>query len=275
MNAALDSGEVRSLHLDVSRVPTSRPLTWVYRGWQDMRRNWAASLGYGALVVALGWTLLVFCGTHPYYVAAAISGFLLVAPVMSAGVTEMSRRYSAGQRASFDDSLDGFARNYPALLAFGAILAGCAIVWFAISAVMLGTVFHVAAPDMQETLYRGFIDTMNRSQVVAYVAVGGILAGVVFVLSVVSVPLIIDQHATAGQAMRTSGVHQHSRHVCVERADSGVDHHRLCTAALRFVDHCPAVGTCDVACLSGHDPVGRNWFDATARTCGSAACTGP
>ncbi len=204
MNAALDSGDVRNLHLDVSRVPTSRPLTWVYRGWQDMRRNWAASLGYGALIVALGWTLLVFCGTHPYYVAAAISGFLLVAPVMSAGVTEMSRRYSAGQRASFDDSLDGFARNYPALLAFGAILAGCAIVWFAISAVMLGTVFHVAAPDMQETLYRGFIDTMNRSQVVAYVAVGGILAGVVFVLSVVSVPLIIDQHATAGQAMRTS-----------------------------------------------------------------------
>jgi uncharacterized membrane protein len=116
----------------------------------------------------------------------------------------MSRRYSAGQRASFDDSLDGFARNCAALLAFGAILAGCAIVWFAISAVMLGTVFHIAAPDMQETLYRGFIDTMNRSQVVAYVAVGGILAGVVFVLSVVSVPLIIDQHATAGQAMRTS-----------------------------------------------------------------------
>jgi uncharacterized membrane protein len=69
---------------------------------------------------------------------------------------------------------------------------------------MLSTVFHIAAPDMQETLYRGFVDSMNRSQVVAYVAVGGILAGVVFVLSVVSVPLIIDQHATAGQAMRTS-----------------------------------------------------------------------
>src|SRR5450631_1186124 len=142
MTATLVSGGVRNLHVDVVRVSFGRPLTWLSRGWQDMRRNWGASLGYGALIVALGWTVLMFCGTHPYYVAAAISGFLLVAPVMSAGFTEMSRRYSSGQRATFDDSLDGFARNYSALFWFGAILALCALVWFAVSAVMLGTVFH-------------------------------------------------------------------------------------------------------------------------------------
>jgi uncharacterized membrane protein len=204
MNATLASGEVRTLHLAVSRVPFGRPLTWLNRGWMDMRRNWGASLGYGALTVAFGWTLLVFCGTHPYYVAAAISGFLLVAPVMSAGFAEMSRRYSSGQSANFDESLEGFARNPHALLWFGAILAVCAIVWFAASMVMLSNVFHIAAPDMQETLYRGFIDSMNRSQVEAYVAVGGVLAALVFVLSVVTVPLIIDQQAGAGQAMRAS-----------------------------------------------------------------------
>jgi uncharacterized membrane protein len=204
MNATLASGDVRNLHLGVSRVPFGRPLAWLYRGWQDTRRNWIASLGYGALIVAFGWTLLIFCGTHPYYVAAAISGFLLVAPVMSAGFAEMSRRYASGLQASFDDSMGGFARNRRALFWFGGILAICAIVWFAVSAVMLNTVFHIAAPDMEETLYRGFIDTLNRSQVEAYFAVGGSLAAVVFVLSVVTVPLIIDQHATAGQAMWAS-----------------------------------------------------------------------
>jgi uncharacterized membrane protein len=204
MTATLVSAEVRNLHVDVVRVSFGRPLTWLGRGWQDMRRNWGASLGYGALIVALGWTVLMFCGTHPYYVAAAISGFLLVAPVMSAGFSELSRRYSSGQRATFDDSLDGFARNYGALLWFGGILALCALVWFAVSAVMLGTVFHIAAPNIQETLYRGFIDSMNRSQLTAYFAVGGVLAALVFILSVVTVPLIIDQGATAGQAVRAS-----------------------------------------------------------------------
>ena len=202
MNATLVSGEVRNLHLEVVRVPVFRPLTWLHDGWLDMRTS--ASLGYGALIVAMGWTLLVFCGTHPYFIAAAISGFLLVGPVMSAGLCEISRRYSAGESATFDESLEGFARNRHALFEFGGILAACAVVWFAISALMLGTVFHIAAPDIRETLYQGFFAATNRPQVLAYIAVGGLLAAGVFAVSVVAIPLIIDRHATAGQAMRAS-----------------------------------------------------------------------
>lgn len=204
MGTTLVSGHDRVLHLEILHVPLFRPLLWVGRGWRDMRRHWAASLGYGALMVALGWTLLVFCATHPYFVAAAISGFLLVGPAMSAGLCEMSRRYSLGQPASFDDSLEGFVRNAPALVEFGAILAVCALLWFALSAVLLGSVFHIPAPSVSETMYRGFIDSANRSQVMGYVAVGGILAAGVFAISVVAIPLMIDRHATAGQAMLAS-----------------------------------------------------------------------
>lgn len=204
MAVTILSGEVPNLHLDVAHVSPARPLVWLYRGWLDMRRHWGASLGYGGLIVAVGWTLLIFCGTHPYYIAAAISGFLLVGPVMSAGLCEMSRRYSSGQAASFDESLDGFARNRVALSAFGAILALCALVWFAISAVMLDTVFHIAAPSLSETMYRGFIESTNRAQIEAYVIVGGLLATAVFSLSVVAIPLMIDRHSTAGQGMRAS-----------------------------------------------------------------------
>ena len=204
MGTTLVSGEDQVLHLDVIRVPVYRPLVWLRDGWRDMRRHWGASLGYGALIVALGWTLLVFCGTHPYFVAAAISGFLLVGPLMSAGLCEMSRRYSLGLPADFDHSLDGFARNATALFEFGVILAICAAVWFGVSALLLGTVFHIAAPDIRETLYRGFLDSTNRSQVLAYIVIGGLLATAVFSVSVVAIPLIIDRHASAAQAMRAS-----------------------------------------------------------------------
>jgi uncharacterized membrane protein len=204
MGSTLVSGEEQIVHLEIVRVPVYRPLIWLRDGWLDLRKHWGASLGYGALIVALGWTLLVFCGTHPYFIAAAISGFLLVGPLMSAGLCEMSRRYSQGQSANFDDSLEGFGRNATSLFEFGAILAVCAVVWFGISALLLGTVFHIAAPDMRETLYRGFLDSTNRSQVLAYVAIGGVLAAAVFAVSVVAIPLIIDRHASAGQAMRAS-----------------------------------------------------------------------
>ena len=202
MGTTLVSGQDQILHLEVMRIPINRPFAWLRDGWLDMRTG--SSLGYGALIVAMGWTLLVFCGTHPYFIAAAISGFLLVGPLMSAGLCEMSRRYSLGQSANFDNSLDGFKRNAPALFEFGVILAICAAVWFGISALLLGTVFHIGAPDISETLYRGFLDSTNRSQVLAYIVVGGVLATTVFAVSVVAIPLIIDRHATAGQAMRAS-----------------------------------------------------------------------
>ncbi len=204
MNSTPVTGQDRTLNTECSQVPIYAPFLWLRSGWRDVRRNWGASLGYGALILAFGWTLLVFCGTHPYFIAAAISGFLLVAPLMSAGLCEMSRRYSLGYAASFDDSLEGFARNAPALMEFGVILAICAAGWFLISALLLGQVFHVAAPDMSETLYRGFLDSTNRSQVLAYICVGGMLAAAVFMVSAVTIPMMVDQRASVGRAMRTS-----------------------------------------------------------------------
>jgi uncharacterized membrane protein len=204
MGSSVASNEHEILHLNIMHVPIFRPLRWLRLGWADLRRSWGGSLGYGALILAFGWTLLIFCATHPYLVAAAITGFLLVGPLMSAGLCEISRRYSLGLSASFDDSLEGFARNRVALFEFGAILAGCAAVWFVVSAVLLGSVFDIAAPDIRETLYRGFLDSANRSQVLAYIAVGGVLAASVFAVSVVAIPLIVDRHASAGQAMWAS-----------------------------------------------------------------------
>src|ERR1700716_3556265 len=99
MGTTLVGGQDQPLHLEVMRVPVSRPFRWLRDGWLDMRTG--ASLGYGALIVGVGWTILVFCGTHPYFIAAAISGFLLVGPVMSAGLCERSRGYSQGKSGQF------------------------------------------------------------------------------------------------------------------------------------------------------------------------------
>jgi uncharacterized membrane protein len=204
MDSTLVTGQHRTLNSEATQVPLYAPFLWLRNGWRDVRRNWGASLGCGALILGLGWTLLILCGTHPYYIAAAISGFLLVGPLMSAGFCEMSRRYSLGLSASFEDSLEGFVRNAPALMKFGVILAICAAGWFLISALLLSAVFHVAAPDMSETLYRGFLDATNRSQVLGYICVGGLLATAVFTVSVVTIPMIVDQGASVGQAMRAS-----------------------------------------------------------------------
>ena len=58
MGTTLVSGQDRTLHVEILHVSMLKPFIWLGRGFRDMRRHWGASLGYGALTVALGWTLL-------------------------------------------------------------------------------------------------------------------------------------------------------------------------------------------------------------------------
>jgi len=45
---------------------------------------------------------------------------------------------------------------------------------------------------------------VSSAQILGFVICGGVLAAIVFALSVVAVPLIIDRHASATEAMRAS-----------------------------------------------------------------------
>jgi len=72
------------------------------------------------------------------------------------------------------------------------------------SEVLLRTVLHAPGIDFSQSYWRGFLILSTRSELRFYVAIGGFLAAIIFALSAVSVPLIIDRHAGARDAMLTS-----------------------------------------------------------------------
>lgn len=189
------------LHVEIRRVSAMRGIVWLQRGWDDVKHMKAASLGHGALITALGAILLMLGSSHPYLVAAAVSGYLLVGPIMTTGLCELSRRRANGEKIGFDESLYGMARNPEGLAYFGVVLAIIAAVWFVLSGVVLQSVMHTSVPSWGDALWGSMSDVVSRPQVLAYIGSGAILAAVVFTLSVVSVPLIIDRHASALDAM--------------------------------------------------------------------------
>lgn len=191
-------------HVEIRRVPLLQSLEWLRKGWDDLTHIRAASLAHGAMITILGAVLLMLGSSHPYLVAAAISGYLLVGPIMTTGLCELSRRRAAHESASFDESLQGMTRNPEALFHFGLVLAAAAVVWFVLSVVILQSVLHASAPSLGEALWGGVSDVAGRSQLIAYVGSGAVLAAVVFTLSAVAVPLIIDRHASASDAMWSS-----------------------------------------------------------------------
>ena len=204
MSTPLSLGKRPFLHVDVRSVPALQSVVWLRRGWEDLRQMERASLAHGVIISIIGAVLLMLGGTHPYLVAAAVTGYLLVGPIMTTGVCELSRRRAAREPRGFDESLEAVTRNPDALMHFGGILAVIAIIWFIASTVLLQSVLGIRVPSLSVALWGGAGDFASTREVIAYFSSGAIFAITVFVLSVVSVPLIIDRHATASEAMWAS-----------------------------------------------------------------------
>ncbi len=203
MQSATNSSDDSSTALHVLSVPLTRPFIWLRQGWDDLRHNPSASLAYGFLVSAMGAVILAFW-SHPYFVAASVSGFLLVGPLFTTGLCELSRLRANGEETGFDASLSALGRNREALMRFSAGLVIIGAGWFAASTLMFYLTFGSAGPPIASTIWGSLLDLVSRTQLISYLAVGGILAGIVFARSVVSVPLIIDRQTDAATAVKTS-----------------------------------------------------------------------
>ena len=191
------------LRVEIRQVPARQALVWLDRGWDDLVKIGTPGLGYGVLIAILGAVLLILGSSHVYLTAAAVSGYLLVGPIMTTGLCELARRREAHEPIGFDESLQALSRNPDGLVQFGATLALMALLWFVLSAILLESVLNTSVPSLAVALWGGS-NVVNVSELLGYVVCGAVLAAIVFAVSVVAVPLIIDRHAAAGDAVRAS-----------------------------------------------------------------------
>jgi len=204
MMTAVAQGSQHGPSIHVHHVAWSRPFAWLALGWRDVWLHPAASLQHGVLIAAFWLLLLVVAGTHPYAIAALISGFMLIGPVLASGLCELSRRQQTGESLTFGASVEGISANSGSLMRFSAVLATLTVLWFVGSVILLDVVLQRPEPSLGDIQYSGFLSAWNTSELVDYLAIGGALALVVLALSVVAVPLMLDRRTGAAEAIRTS-----------------------------------------------------------------------
>jgi uncharacterized membrane protein len=188
----------------VRRIGLTAPLGWLTKGWQDLWRQPAASLFYGLAIAVTGAVILSVTASLAYLFAAAVTGFLLVAPMLAAGLYELSRRYLAGEPATLTDSMLAWKRNPSALVSFGllSILAGTA--WQVVSVVIVALFYKGTALQPMAMMIEVLVNPQHYLMFVIYMGAGGLLAAVVFALSVVSMPMLVDRRCELLCALTTS-----------------------------------------------------------------------
>ncbi len=194
-------------HFDLPHIRSigiERPIQWLRVGWSDMRENLGASLPYGLILAVLGYLILYYAADKPYLFMAAISGFMLIGPIAAAGLYEISRQHEKGEKSSFAGSLRGLAANADGLAMFGAFLAIALIGWERISAILFALFYRGEVSNVANFVSGVLTSGSDLYFVLAYVLVGAVLALVVFCLTAIAIPMVMDRECDTVTAAMTS-----------------------------------------------------------------------
>jgi len=179
------------------------PFRWLARGTHDFLRAPAIGLFFGGSFVAMGWALLAVFKTAPAYVLGLSAGFLLVGPFLCMGLYHASDQLERGERPRLIDAAMAWRRKLDTLAIFGVVLLVLEMLWARASLVIFALTFEGTMPDFAGSL-RSLVDPRNLDFILAWTALGGVFATIIFSVSVVSIPMILDRRTDAITAGLTS-----------------------------------------------------------------------
>ncbi len=171
-------------------------------GWGDFRRAPRFGLFFSAVYV-LGGFLMVWLGAgHVAWVLATSLGFPLLAPFAAAGLYEVSRRMETGEPLTWEGVLGVVWRERTRQLPWAGAIIVIYFLFYTFLAHMLFAMFMGLAPLTNvSTSWEAFLTPHGLSMIAVQLGVGGLLAFLLYALTVVSLPLLLDREVDFVSAM--------------------------------------------------------------------------
>ena len=191
----------------VRRITTAEIVEAVRRGLDDFRAVPTHYLLYG-LVYAVAGLILVraaFDAALLPLMFPLVAGFALIAPTLSVGLFELSRRREQGQETRWWHIL-GVRRHAAVgpILVLDALLAVWFVLWLATAAQLYAAIIG-PAPSTLGAFLAGILTTAQGwTLILVGNAVGFVFALVAFAVSAVSFPLLVDTDLGLRGAVATS-----------------------------------------------------------------------
>lgn len=187
----------------IREIGAGAPLRWLARGLDDLKSCPIPSLFYGFCFAGMG-LLITLVFQHAYaYTSALTSGFLLLGPFLAMGLYEISRRHEHGEHCALAPTLTVWRRNAGNIGVFAVVLGVIFLVWARASLVVFALFYTNEMPNLSGFLTQ-ILAMENLEFLMVYFGVGLIFATIVFAVSVVSIPMMLDRNQDAITAMLAS-----------------------------------------------------------------------
>ena len=198
----------------VRTITLTQPVQWLFLAWRDMAQCGWVSFAHG-LVLALGGAAILAVAHHRFWLlAGALSGFLLVAPVLATSLYALSRALERGEPAGVgvvlktwlnwqNSHINKWGNDYWCLVQFGALLALAGTGWVLTSAALITLLAPVPIATPLDFI-RHVVLAPDSYLFELWLAVGGVLAAPIFASSAVAIPMLLDRRVSLLQAVLTS-----------------------------------------------------------------------
>lgn len=208
-----DPSEVRPRQTLETGTPDVNPISspddllqWLSGGWHDLWRAPSALL-HGVVVSVAGMFLLWATWAQPWLSITLIFGFLLLGPILAVGVNAIARRLDRGERIGLRTGLGSVRELGGSAWIFAALLTGlfalwASFVWLWIGVMNVGTLEGPLAPaailGAMLSTSQGWVSLAGAA------AAWAVFALIVFALSLVTLPALLDRRRGLVDAMATS-----------------------------------------------------------------------
>lgn len=181
--------------------------TALRKGLNDFQRAPVYALFFGLVfsLTGIAITGALYSGNAGYWVFPIAAGFPLIGPFAAVGLYEISRRLEAGEALSMRAVLlAGLRHRNSQLPMFAVFSVFVFLVWIVLARVIFAISFGTSPVTNIMTSFDVFLTAPGITMLVLGTVAGAALASLLFSVSVVGVPLLLDRDIDVVTAMISS-----------------------------------------------------------------------
>jgi len=200
------TGSTRWPDLVVNKIDIFEPFRWLKIGWMDMRDAAKYSLRYGLGVAIISGllTLGLFATDSFFLLPFLVSGFFLIAPFLGIGFYQISRYLERNEPLNTCNPVDALKSNHAHIAMITGGLFMILQLWIASNFVLFSLLYEGLSPPLDNFFNDVFMSEKGRLFMMASIAVGAFFAVCAFMISAITVPMLIDRKIDGFTAIRFS-----------------------------------------------------------------------